>query len=231
MSNDKQSEWVKANKNRFAKDFIAKSGTIPDERSTAIFMAGLPGAGKTEISKQLSIIIKRKFIRLDMDEIATQIPGYKAEKADEFRGGASELLNKIYDMIMSKGLDFIMDGTFGSKNSIPNIKRAISHGYMIKIFYVVQDPKKAWHFTKEREKIEHRAIDLDGFVGSYFNTIENLKEVLKNKHDNITLDIIKKDSYNRIKEWYGNVNIDDIDKNLKRYYNKESLRSYICLTK
>jgi len=222
-----QKLWVKTHKKEFARSLILKSGAVPDGNPTAIFMAGLPGAGKTEFSKNLLKNLDNKPVRLDMDEIATHIDGYSPEKADLYRGGATELLNKTFDLVIKNKLDFIMDGTFSSKYAKNNVKRALAHGYNVKIIYLYQDPKLAWLFTKEREKVEYRAIDKSGFIDSFSRTIDNIKFIMENhKHDKIVLDIIIKDGYS-IKEWNNNISVEEIDKNINKYYNKDNLKEYI----
>lgn len=218
-----QKNWVKLHKIELANSIITKSGAIPDGNPTAIFMAGLPGAGKTEFSKALLYLLDSKAVRLDMDEIASQIKGYKPEKADLFRGGASELLSKTLDLTLHKKLDFIMDGTFSSKNAIKNVQRALDHGYKVKIVYIYQDPKLAWDFTEKREQIEHRAINKEGFIDAYFNTITNLKNI----PNAIALDIIIKDKYNKINKWIIGIDSKEIDKIITIHYNKNTLRSYL----
>ena len=222
-----QKLWVKAHKKEFANSLIVKSGVIADGNPSAIFMAGLPGAGKTEFSKNLIKNSELKVIRLDMDEIATVIDGYEPEKADLFRFGASELLNKTFDIAVRKGYDFIMDGTFSSKYAKNNVKRALAHEYTVKIVYVVQDPKIAWDFTLAREKVERRAISQEGFIDSYFNTISNIKDIMSTGYEKISLDIILKDKNNKTGIWKKNVDIQEIDKSIKNNYNKESLKEYI----
>lgn len=220
--------WIKTHKKKFANDFIKNSKAIPSNVPTAFFMAGLPGAGKTEFSKNFLETSKRQAVRIDMDEIATKIQGYRPEQADRFRAGASTLLNKIFDLTVKNGLDFIMDGTFSSKSAIPNINRTIEHGYKIKIIYIHQDPKLAWDFTLQREKIEHRAINETGFIESYSKIISNIKSVIDRAPvEKLTIDIIIKDSYNRIKEWQTNVDFNSIDKIAKKYYNKTTLKEYL----
>ncbi|MFA5000926.1 MAG: zeta toxin family protein [Candidatus Paceibacterota bacterium] len=46
-------EFAKRNKNKVAKDFTDLNKYQPDEAPIAVFMAGSPGAGKTEFSKNL----------------------------------------------------------------------------------------------------------------------------------------------------------------------------------
>ncbi len=216
-------------KKAFVEAFIEKSGAKPNPNPSAFFMAGLPGAGKTEFSKNLiKLVGGAKAVRIDMDEIATRIKGYHPESADEFRGQASKLMNGIYDKVLKEKLEFIMDGTFGSKSSIKNVERAITHGYTVKVIYIIQDPKLAWKFTLAREKVEHRSISIDGFVKTYFNITNNilmLKPFME-KHDKITLDIVINNEENEIKSWIPNIK-SGIDILLKTSYNNKTLKDYI----
>lgn len=220
-----QKEWVKVHKKDFVDEIISESGVIADGVPSAIFMAGLPGSGKTEFTKNLIDASALKVIRLDMDEIATKIEGYRPEIADEYREAASELLNRLFDVTIKKKLDFIMDGTFSSNYALRNVERALRRGYNIKIIYIIQDPQVAWRFTLAREKVEHRAIDKNGFINSYFSIIENIKEVM-NKHkncDKIVLDIVVKDGNNNVGDRIKDVRADGIDNFINTYYNKKTL--------
>ncbi|MBQ3309335.1 zeta toxin family protein [Candidatus Saccharibacteria bacterium] len=221
------SMWIKKHKNAFAKMMLKNSGAVSHVTPSAIFMAGLPGAGKTEFTKNIIEASELKAVRLDMDEIAAQIDGYKPEIADKYRKGASTLLNKVFDLVLKNRLDFIMDGTFASKYATQNIQRALSHDYHVKIIYISQDPKRAWEFTKAREKIEHRGIAIEGFIESYFKTIENLKNIKNKNRDKIVIDIIKKDHNNKVGQAERDVSIDDIDKIIEKMYNKERLKEYL----
>ena len=224
-----QKEWVKTHKKDFVDGIISESGVVADGVPSAIFMAGLPGSGKTEFTKNLIDASALKVIRLDMDEIATKIEGYRPEIADEYREAASELLNRLFDVVIKKKLDFIMDGTFSSNYALQNIERTLRRGYNIKIIYIIQDPRVAWQFTLAREKVEHRAIDKNGFMNSYFSTIKNIKEVMgKHKdYDKIVLDVVAKDGNNNVGDRIKNVRVDDIDNLIKIYYNKKTLEEYI----
>lgn len=213
----------------FVENFIKQSDAQPHSNPSAIFMAGLPGAGKTEFSKNLiKIVGGLKAVRIDMDEIASQIKGYRPEIADKYRESATRLMNGIYDKILKEKLEFIMDGTFGSKSSIRNIERAINHGYVVKIVYIVQEPRLAWKFTLAREKVEHRSIDMDGFVKTYFSITDNILKVslLMKKYDKITVDIVIKNKENGIESWVPNIR-SGIDILLKTSYNNKTLKEYL----
>lgn len=197
------------------------------ETPTGVFMAGLPGSGKTEFTKNLIKDLKLKVVRIDMDEIAEEIEGYRPEKADEFRQAATLVMNNLYSEIMHKRTDFIMDGTFGSKNAILNIERAVSHGFQVKVIYVYQDPKLAWEFTRAREKIEHRGIDREGFIESYGKVTGNIRKVAEKMRGKISIDLVVKNADNQVGEWMQNIDGSTLDKVLNKDYNKESLRKYI----
>lgn len=49
---------------------------LEDAHPVSLFMAGSPGAGKTEISKRLIEKFSNKPVRIDADEIRELIPGY-----------------------------------------------------------------------------------------------------------------------------------------------------------
>ena len=190
-------------------------------------MAGLPGAGKTELSRALIEVSGVSPVRIDMDELASLAEGYKPERADEFRLVGTNLLFRLYSTVLKNRLDFIMDGTFSSKNAELNIERALKRGYNLKIVYAYQDPKLAWEFTKAREKVEHRAIRFDGFIETYYKTFDNIKCLSKKYQNSVLLDIVVKDAQNKVKVWHEEVLPAKIDDLIKIEYNKDKLIKYI----
>ena len=190
-------------------------------------MAGLPGAGKTELSRALIEIAHVSPVRIDMDELATFIDGYRPEAANEFREAATILLSETYSKVLKQKLDFVMDGTFSSKNAELNIERALKRGYSVKIVYAYQDPKLAWEFTKAREKVEHRSIKFDGFIETYYKTIENIKYIGKKFDNKINLNIVYKTPTNEVGEWKKCISFSKIDDLIKVEYNKDKLIKYI----
>lgn len=215
--------WARLHKNDFAKKLIRDSGASSDGSSSAIFMAGLPGAGKTEFTKNLIKNSDLKVVRLDMDEIASQIEDYQPQIADAFREGATVLLDRVFDLTIRGGYDFIMDGTFSSNKALKNIDRVIKHNYAVKVIYVHQDPKLAWRFTQAREKVEKRSIDLAGFINSYFGTIANLRKLPQE----IAVDLIEKGPDNGVLQWHRNIDITTLDEIIKIHYNKDKLKEYV----
>ena len=195
----------------------------PDVEPGAFFMAGLPGAGKTELSRNIIVDSGVKFLRIDMDEIAEKLPGYQPKNADKFRKPATLLLSELFSYAVHHSLDILMDGTFGSAKASENIARCLKRGYSVKIVYVFQDPKLAWEFTLAREKVEHRAIKFDGFVEAYYKTINNIKTIDEKYGNKIVIDVAVKDEKNQVGEWKRNVQVNEIDKLLNVEYNKDKL--------
>lgn len=107
----------KINKKQFVLDLIKESGAEPEEEPAAIFMAGLPGSGKTEISKNLINDSGVKFFRIDMDEIAEILPGYEPQKADEFRKPATRLLSESFNYNTISNIKIVGD-EFGDRIAI-----------------------------------------------------------------------------------------------------------------
>lgn len=220
-------EWAKRHQKEIASRLISDAELEPSTHPIAIFMAGLPGAGKTELSQGLIKEASPKPIRIDMDELATMIEGYTPEKADEFRAGATRLLNVIFDKVIKSRLDFVLDGTFGSPVALRNIERVLKRGYEVQVAFACQDPKLAWEFTKAREMVEHRSITKDGFLEAYYKTFNNLHLLAKRNYPDVLLNIFVKKQDNSVGSTFIGVSDDAIDDIAGFIYNKDNLRKYI----
>ena len=200
-------------------------------------MAGSPGAGKTEASKdfiveaektinqKLGAVKEYQIVRIDGDEIRDMLPGYNGSNSGLFQGAISKGVDKLIDHCFHKKLNMLVDGTFSSSNSITNIERAIKHGRTPHIIYVYQDPLRAWELTKARETKDGRAIPLDAFIDSFFKARENINEAKNRWGSKIRLHYAERDfSTNLIKY---RINIDNIDKYFEIKYNKTSLAEAI----
>ena len=216
--------WANKNKKRIAREFIRKTQFQSKEVPTGIFTAGLPGAGKTEFTVELLKQIADTPLRIDMDEIAKLIDNYRSEVADKFRGGASAILAKIYDETIKNKIDFVFDGTFSQARALENLERALHHGYKVKVYYIHQLPEVAWQFTKDRELIEHRAIDRVGFIDTYLKLEQNLRKLCF-LHKDVTISLIGKDGHN--KEGRRVEDIKDLFSELPSFLTEEQLKSVV----
>lgn len=215
--------WARKNKRKFANSIIKKSGAVSQEDPSAYFMAGLPGSGKTEYNVNLIRDLDLKVVRIDMDEIAEHIEGYEPEQASAFREAATDMLNALFDATKRGKFDFIMDGTFGSKNALTNIEMALKKSYTVKVFYQHQNPSAAWGFTKDREKVEKRGIELDGFIDSYFSIRQNISRLVHNLPANTSLDLVIKKDDNSIDKITESVSSGEIDALFEESYTRDEL--------
>ena len=219
--------WAKAHKREVIARLLAISHAAPELLPAGIFMAGLPGAGKTELSRYIIEDSGVNLFRIDMDEIASLIPGYTPERADNFRQSATTLLSEAFSYALKHSISFILDGTFGSAAAIQNVERCLKRNIPVQIVYAFQDPKLAWEFTLAREKVEHRAIQFDGFIASYYKTIANIKTLGGQFASKITLDIAVKNRQNQIARWFRGADPAKIDELLRIEYNKDKLVKHI----
>lgn len=88
--------YVKVNQKQLLNHFVADVQST--RKPVSIFMAGSPGAGKTEFSKHLIDEImgaKGKIVRIDPDEIRVWLPQYKEGRAELFQEAVSTAVSKI----------------------------------------------------------------------------------------------------------------------------------------
>ena len=109
---DEALKYLKSNKREFFDRLADKSTYLSDTVSVSLFMAGSPGAGKTEMSKRLTEIFKSKPIRIDADEIREFFPEYKGTNSYIFQHAADKGINMLLDYALHKNINFILDATF-----------------------------------------------------------------------------------------------------------------------
>ncbi len=221
---DNAKKFIKDNKRLLIEKF-AKLESIPAKKNPfSMFMAGSPGAGKTEFSKSfIKASLLSSVVRIDADEVKKIIPQYNGRNSDVVQGASALGVEKIYDFVLKNNQNVIIDGTFANyKISYKNVERSIKKNRVVAIFYIYQDPLVAWDFTKKREKLEGRYVPKEVFIKSFFDAKENVNKIKADFKNKIMIFLIQKNHSNGIKKaWF---NIKDIDNHLKIDYTIESLR-------
>lgn len=192
--------WARANKKRLVKSYLSSREFESHKTPAVIFMAGVPGAGKTEFARRLIPQLVNEPIHIDMDEIATHFDMYRPKIAHLFRAGATIILERLYEQALKQKIDILMDGTLSHPKSVQNIERALKNDYSVRIYFISPNPLTAWQKTKEREYVEERAIDTKGFVETYFKLLENLENIQKTFGNKVPMSLVIKDDDNRLKE-------------------------------
>lgn len=189
---DEAIAWVKSHQ----KDIVQKfAGPYPSASGTpiSVFMAGSPGAGKTEFSKRLLLLLRESIVRIDPDEVRNFLPQYTQGKAHLFQGAVSIAVEKIHDHVLRERKDFLLDGTFSNQaKARENILRSIERNRTVLVQYVYQDPLVAWDFTKKREAIEGRNIPKESFIEQLFAARDNVDALKLEFGDRVNIDLVRR---------------------------------------
>jgi len=213
-------------KNNYKKivDVFAK-GILPEKNPISIFMAGSPGAGKTEISKRLiEVFGSNKIARIDPDDIRPFLPDYTGKNSHLFQAASSIGVEKIHDFALKNDISFILDGTFSNyEKSKENVGRSLNKGRPVFVLYAFQKPSTAWEFTQKREIVEGRNIPKEAFVKQFILARENVNKIKKEFKDKIGLWIIKRDLHTN--QYESNFDIQNVDDFIRKEYNENDLKT------
>lgn len=214
--------FVKANKQLIKEQFAGDAVCSSDENPLSIFMAGSPGAGKTELSKWFLKVTGMQAVRIDADEIRDFIPQYNGSNAAEVQGASALGVEYLYDHALKKKKNLILDATFADfEKSRENVARSVKKGRHVEIFYIQQEPQVAWEFTQAREKLEGRIVPKDIFIDSFLAAPMNVNKVKKEFGKDVQVNVVVKNFENGLETF--KLNVDSLDPFLPKGYNRESL--------
>ncbi len=231
---EKAEEFARANRKEIANRLTDTSIFLPDEIPFSVFMAGSPGAGKTEFSKGFIDILeddqKHKVIRIDGDELRQLIPGYTGKNSYLFNTAVSLIVERIHDLALENEQTFILDGTFSNYDkAVKNINRSLSKSRGVLIFYVYQKPEVAWKFTQAREILEGRNIPKEAFIQQFIDSRETIRRIRETFDKKVYIFLVEKNfETNKVenitKIERGGKEIDDY---LGEPYTKENLENIL----
>ena len=226
---DDARKWVKGHYREIVDRYVA--GIEAQIDLVSIFMAGSPGAGKTEFSKRLLSRIPESgklIVRIDPDEVRGLIPQYRPGRAHEIQGAVALAVEKLHDHVLRNNYSFLLDGTFSNyEKSRSNVERSLKYGRAVSIQYVVQPPQIAWRFTQDREKVEGRNIPRGIFIEQYIASRKTVDILKKEFGDKIVVDLIERDISKRGDDYRVRFNISDIDIYLDNKYSRKDLDDII----
>lgn len=202
-------KFIKKNKSLLFEKFASDKIYKPNNKPISLFMAGSPGAGKTEYSKRFIEKFDSDMVRIDADDIREIIPQYNGANSDVVQGAASIAVDILYSYTLKSKYNLLLDGTFAKFNiAYRNIERSVNKNRKVAIHYIYQDPIVAWEFTKKREKLEGRKVPKEVFIESFLNAKNNVVKIKSIFKDKIKVYLVIKDYSNNIKESYLDVHID-----------------------
>lgn len=199
---------------------------LPEDCPVSIYMAGSPGAGKTEASKELIEAVGGALLRIDPDELRTEFDGYTGSNAWLFQPAVSVLVERILDVALKKKQSYLLDGTLTNyEKAKQNIERSLHKNRVVQILYVYQEPRQAWVFVQDREALEGRHIDVDTFIRQYFEARKVVNCLKKDFGKAIEVDLLLKniDGSHR----FARANIDQIDNHIPEKYDSQALRQIL----
>lgn len=215
---------AKAMKKALAKSMIDH---LPEEESAvSVFMAGSPGAGKTETAKSIISQFKKEHgvdvVHIENDELRKEFDDYQGLNSPLFQTPATILVEAIHDRALKKKVSFLLDSTLSSfEKAKSNIERSLRKDRYVLVIFVYQDPEQAFCLVKAREIVEGRRVPPEVFVNQFLESqrvVSELKNIFKEQIDIIfmekNLDGTKEKPY---------FNVSDIDALLGKKYNRASL--------
>lgn len=221
--------FIKKEKRSLIEKFANIEKFPPTEKPFSFFMAGSPGAGKTEFSKRLiETMSPIPIIRIDADEIKEFIPQYTGKNSDVVQGAAAIGVDNLNYYALKHKQNSIIDGTFANYAvARKNIINCLNKKRQIRVFYIYQDPIIAWDFTRKREKLEGRYVPKEAFVDAFFKARENTMLLKEEFGEKVTLNLVMKNQNNTIAKIDYDIS-HTIDNHIKIPYNKKSLSEILC---
>jgi predicted ABC-type ATPase len=190
---DEAVAWVKAHQKEIVEKFAGAYPSVTTGRPVSIFMAGSPGAGKTEFARRLLKELREKTIDIDPDEVRNMLPQYRPGTAHLFQKAVSIAVERLHEHVLKSRKDFLLDGTFSNfTKARENVERSISRNRTVIIEYVFQDPLVAWDFTQKREAVEGRNIPKDSFIAQLFAARDNVDAIKQEFGDRVRVDVVRR---------------------------------------
>jgi UDP-N-acetylglucosamine kinase len=207
-------EFARANKKSIARRLTDPTVYAPDAEPVSVFMAGSPGAGKTEASIELiANFPDSRIVRIDPDELRAEFPGYTGANAWLFQKAVSVLVDKIHDLALNQHQSFLLDGTLSHYDvARRNIERSLKRGRTVQLLYVYQDPMLAWAFVQVREAAEGRRIRPEHFIEQYFAARVVVNHLKAEFGKDIRVDLLMKNNDNTHR--FYRAGVDQIDSHI-----------------
>ncbi len=229
LMRDEAIYFARSNKKAIARRRTDKLLYPPEQDPVSVFMAGSPGAGKTEASIALvNLFADTAILRIDPDELRSEFTDYAGGNAWVFQSGVSILVEKILDCAFDQRQSFVLDGTLSNIDvARRNVERSLGRGRFVQILYVYQNPLLAWEFVKAREEAEGRRIWPEHFVDQYFAARDVVNALKLEYGGNVHVDLLLKhiDNSGRLYK----AGVDKIDYHIPERHTRADLMAQLGL--
>lgn len=202
LSIDSAIAFIKSNRTALSKRLTDKNIYPSEDMPVSVFMAGSPGAGKTETSKAFLKQFEEtnekgevtfQVLRIDPDEYRAFIPGYTGDNSWLVQPAVSLLVERVLDTALKQKQSFLLDGTFANvAKSLDNIERSLNKDRFVQILYVYQHPSLAWEFVLAREAVEGRKIPFDRFASQFVAAQNSVQAAIDRFGDQVLVEVLVK---------------------------------------
>ena len=220
-------EYVRTHKKVLLEKFCPAKECYPVTSPISLFMAGSPGAGKTEVSKGLIKRFEDVPVRIDADEVRSMCPSYTGTNAHLFQKAANKGVNILFDHCLQHNLNCVLDGTFAYGGAEKNIQRSIDHKRKVEIWFIYQNPLRAWEFTKARELHEARRVSKEVFIRAFVESRKNVCAMKDSFGAGVELNILVKDYALDTHELYLNKTAKELDGIIDAKYSVDDLENIL----
>jgi len=222
-------EFARSHKKDIAKRLTDPKTFPPEKNPVSVFMAGSPGAGKTEASIELlKEMGGSNIVRIDPDELRTEFAAYNGTNAWLFQKAVSVLVDRIHDVVLEQNQSFLLDGTLSHYDlARKNIGRSLKRKRTVQILYVYQEPILAWEFVRAREAAEGRRIRPETFIDQYFGAREVVNRLKREFGRNMSVDLLLKNNDNSRRLYQAGV--DQIDHHIPERYSRADVEKMLGL--
>jgi hypothetical protein len=191
--------FAKVNRTRIAKELASLTKYPRDDYPVSVFMAGSPGAGKTEVSKSFIGLMEAggsRALRIDPDDFRVFFPEYTGRNSSLFQRAVTPIVERTLDLVYQQSQSFLLDGTLANLDvARRNVQRSLDkENRSVQIIYVYQRPELAWEFVLAREAIEGRNIPCHDFVRQFYAAKVSVRELKREFDDLLQVDVIIKDT-------------------------------------
>ena len=222
--------FARANKKAIAARLTDPEKYPPESDPVSVFMAGSPGAGKTEASLELlKKLGGEAVIRIDPDELREEFPEYSGGNAWLFQKAVSVLVDRIHDLALEQKQSFLLDGTLSRYDvARKNVERSLKKKRTVQILYVYQVPLLAWEFVRARESAEGRRIEPVSFVEQYFAARQVVNQLKLDFGKQVSVDLLLKNNDNSQRMYRAGV--DQIDHHIPERYTRADVEKILGMS-
>lgn len=233
---DEALAFARANKRARCQALTDPKIYLPENNPVSVFMAGSPGAGKTESAKEIIAELEKRspaagrVLRIDPDDLRSAFPGYTGPNSWLFQAATSVWVDHMQDLALNQGQSFVLDGTLSNlARARMNVERSLHKGRQVTILYVYQSPFLAWDFVQAREAGEGRRIPPERFIEQYFAARDVVNTLKGEFGPKITVDLLLKPNDETVKTVHQGV--DRIDSHVPERFTREQLEERLGVKK